>query len=48
MAVRIRGESGRISVDRVARIAVVVFVGLMKCQCFMWFVEFGGSVIVEW
>ena len=33
--VRIRGESGRISVDRAARMAVAVFVGLERCHCFM-------------
>lgn len=35
MRVRIRGESGRISVDRVARMAVVMLVDLVRCHCFM-------------
>ena len=48
MAAKIGGSSGRINVDREVRVAVIVFVGLVKCQCFMWFMELGGSVIVEW
>lgn len=47
MVVRIRGDSGRVSVDRIVKMAVVMFVVLVKCQCFIWFVELGGNVIVE-
>lgn len=35
-------------IDRDVRVAIEVCVGLLMCHCFMWFVEFGGSVIVEW
>lgn len=38
---------GRSRADRDVRMAVGVFVGLLICHCFIWFVEFGGSVIVE-
>lgn len=41
------GESGSREIDREVRMASRVFVGLFVCHCFMWFVEFGGSVIVE-
>lgn len=47
MVVRIRGESGKANIDRAARTAIRVFVGLVRCHSFMWFVELGGSVIVE-
>lgn len=33
--------------DRDVRIAREVFVGLVKYQCFMWLMGFGGRVIVE-
>lgn len=41
------GERGSSSMDREATMAMGVFVNLLMCHCFMWFVEFGGSVIVE-
>ena len=41
------GERGSSRVDRDMRMAVRAGVGLSMCHCFMWFVEFGGSVIVE-
>lgn len=41
------GDSGSSRVDVVARMAIMVLVGLLICHCFMWFVEFGGSVTVE-
>lgn len=47
MIVRIIGDNGNSRIDREARMAIMVFVGLLMCHCFMWFVEFGGSVIVE-
>lgn len=47
MVVRIIGERGKSKRDREVSIAIGVFVGLLMCHCFMWLVEFGGSVIVE-
>jgi len=47
MVVRIIGESGRRRIDREVKIAIGVLVDLPVCHCFMWFEEFGGSVIVE-
>ena len=47
MEARIIGESGRSSSDEEVRGAMIVFVGLLVCHCFMWVVEFGGRVIVE-
>lgn len=41
------GESGSREIDREARIASEEFVDLLVCHCFMWFMEFGGRVIVE-
>lgn len=46
--VRIMGERGRSRVDREVRMAICGVVGLWMCHCFMWFVGFGGRVIVEW
>lgn len=48
MMVGIIGERGSSRADREVRMAVGVLAGLLTCHCFMWFVEFGGSVIVEW
>lgn len=45
--VKIIGERGRSSRDREVSIAIRALVGLLMCHCFMWLVEFGGSVIVE-
>lgn len=47
MMVRIIGERGRSRTDREVKMAIRVFVDLSVCHCFIWFVEFGGSVIVE-
>lgn len=41
------GESGSREIDKEARMASGGFVDLLICHCFMWFVEFGGSVMVE-
>lgn len=41
------GDRGRSEIDKEARVAVRVLVGLLICHCFMRLVEFGGSVIVE-
>lgn len=41
------GARGRIEVDMDMRMAMWGFVVLLIYHCFMWFVEFGGSVIVE-
>ncbi len=43
----IKGDRGRRKVDRVDKMAVRVFSVLLVRQSFMWFDEFGGSVIVE-
>ena len=43
----IRGERGSRVVDNVAMMAARVFGVLLVRQSFMWFDEFGGSVIVE-
>ena len=40
------GERGRRIVEREVRTAVGELVYLLVCHCFMWFAEFGGSVIV--
>lgn len=40
------GEIGRRKMDMVARMATRIWVGLLVCHCFMWFVVCGGSVIV--
>ena len=40
------GESGKSEIDREVRVATGPFVGLLVCHCFVWFVEFGGRVIV--
>lgn len=32
--------------DRVVRTAIEGLIGLLVCHCFMWFVVWGGSVIV--
>lgn len=47
MVVRIIGERGSSRIDREVVMAIGEPVGLLMCHCFMWFVEFGGSVIVE-
>lgn len=47
MEARIIGESGRSNIDEEVREAMIVFVGLLVCHCFIWAVEFGGRVIVE-
>ena len=47
MEVKIIGDRGSSKADREARMAIIGLVGLLICHCFMWFVEFGGSVIVE-
>lgn len=47
MVAKIIGEIGSKRVDRDVRMAIGVLVGLLICHCFMWFVEFGGRVIVE-
>lgn len=47
MEARIIGESGRSRVDVAVRGAMLVFVGVLMCHCFMWVEEFGGRVIVE-
>ena len=44
----IKGDRGSREVDRADRMAVRVFSILLVRQSFMWFDEFGGSVIVEW
>lgn len=41
------GESGNREIDKEARMASRGLVDLLVCHCFIWFVEFGGSVIVE-
>lgn len=41
------GESGSREIDREAKIASMALVDLLECHCFIWFTEFGGSVIVE-
>ena len=41
------GERGRRRIDREVSVAIDVLVGLLLYHCFMEFVVFGGSVIVE-
>lgn len=42
------GVSGNSQIDVEVRRAVSVWVFVFTCHCFMWFVQFGGKVIVEW
>lgn len=48
MEARIIGESGRSRVDAEVRGAIMVLAGLLVCHWFIWVVELGGRVIVEW
>ena len=45
--VKIAGERGRRRTDREIKVAIGVPVDLLLYHCFMKFVVFGGSVIVE-
>lgn len=41
------GERGSSRIDKEVRMAIWRLVGLWTSHCFMWFVGFGGRVIVE-
>lgn len=45
--VKIVGARGRRRIDKEIRVEIGVFVGFLLYHCFMKFVVFGGSVIVE-